>query len=137
MGSPMTIRMATVKRVLVGLSVVAAFGVAPALASGPTLTDNGSAFWQVNANGAQFTPNNWAYVKVVEGNGAVSADGWFRTSSGLDCASGGLFHFCFPTGNGTFSATLNPNGQCTPGRTVQALDAATGLKSNALPVSCR
>jgi hypothetical protein len=59
--------------------------------------------------------------------GRCLADGWYHTSDTTWFR--GLFHFCLF--GGSYSATLDLNNiQCSDGRTVQAVDFATGQRSN-------
>src|SRR5713226_1655622 len=75
-------RLSSLKRVVLGLAIVAAFSVAPAGAWGtPTLTDAGSSYWTVRVNGANFTQNNWVYVYVIDRSTGVNSNvGWARTT---------------------------------------------------------
>jgi hypothetical protein len=110
-------RVASLKRLFVGLAVVAALSVAPAMAFGtPTLTDAGSSFWTVRVNGANFSPANWVYVEVIDrSTGVVSNTGYAQTSPSY-C------YLWFCAWGGSFSYYGAPNTQCGAGRDVWAYD---------------
>jgi hypothetical protein len=128
----------SLRRVFVGLAIVAAFSVAPAMAGAPTLRDTGSLGNSVHAKGTGFTEDNWAYVEVVDdATGYVSGEIWVRTSPPTCYVmwNGVLHWFCLDH-SGDFTADLSVNTSCGSGRTVWAFDAATGLWSNPVHTSC-
>ena len=122
------------KRAFVALALVAAFSVSPTLASGPTLTDGGSARCCVRVNGMHFTPNSWAYVEVID-NGQKVVDGFFQTSASYVYPCGPL-RIAMCISGGTFSTTLYPTDQCVSNRVVWAQDWSTGLWSNSVSPGC-
>ena len=133
----MTRRLLSLKRALLAISLIAAFSAAPALASGPQLTDAGSAFWTVRVDGANFTANSWAYVEVLDNGNKM--DGWYQTGGLViyPCGSGGsLFFLYLCVSQGDFSATIYTNFQCTGSRVVWAYDWSSGLWSNPVYPGC-
>jgi hypothetical protein len=117
----MTYRFRAVKLAFVGLAAMVALSVAPAAGAlgTPTLTDTGSSYWTVRANGSNFTPGGWVFVESIDrSTGAVSSSGWVVASS-ASCT----WIYCFFGGN--FSYYGAPNTQCGAGRDVWAYDWGT------------
>jgi hypothetical protein len=117
----MTQRLGSLKRLVVGLAMVAAFVVVPSASAfgTPTLTDAGSSYWTVRVNGSNFSSGGWVFVESIDrSTGVVSTSKWVQASQGA-C----WLFYCF-TG-GSFSYYGEPNTQCGSGRNVWAYDWGT------------
>ena len=108
------------KALFLVVAIVAAFNVAPAFAWGtPYLTDTGSSFWTVRANGYNFSNGGWVFVESIDrSTGVVSSSGWVTASTGY-C------YLWFCSWGGNFSYYGAPNTQCGAGRDVWAYDWGT------------
>lgn len=123
-----------IKRVLIGLSLIAATAATPALAASPTITDAGSAYWTARVDGSGFTPStffttNYAFVEIWN-----SAD----DSYVLEVVPTTM-QFCFwlCSGGGTFSAVIDmaPH-QCNGAREAWAYDYASGASTGWISLQC-
>jgi hypothetical protein len=123
----------SVKRVFLGLAVLAAFSVAPAFAASPVIRDAGSAYWTARVNGSGFTPSgyvtNQAYVLIYNGydnsyvaqNVNISAS----TCGPLYCYAGG-----------TFSASIDMAPHQCSSRQANAYDYASHIWTGWISIGC-
>ncbi len=131
----------SIRRLVLGFALVAAFSAVPVFAAGPTVSDSGSAYWTARVDGSGFTRSgffstNYAYVQIdnyaidYNGNVVETVVGDSVAVSGMLCARifctvGGTFHY------ERYMAPL----QCYS-RWARAYDYASGLWSPWVQLDC-
>ena len=124
----------TLRRWLVGLALIGATVAAPALASSPVLTDDGSGPHSISLRGSGFTPSNRVYIVVADTIFAPSVDGDFETTPET-CYRIGVLLNC--SGGGDISASLYDFSDCIVGwRTAWAWDYGSQMWVGPLQLGC-
>jgi hypothetical protein len=133
----MTKRLVGVKRLLLGLALVAALGVTTVFAATPTIRDSGSAYWTARVSGSGFTSSGyWAtryadvWILNVDSYGTQSWVSRVVPISSMYCS----WYMCY--GGGTFSVEIDMAPLQCSSRSAIAYDEYSGQWSYWIPLQC-